>query len=186
MAKRPRQQVPEKKWWQRVVAVLTVTTGIVAAIAAFSNNALSIRDNFWKLFGESTARVSFSLQHAADIHKVVFLVSNTGPKPATMLGASLHLNNPDSLWTIPLELGPDDATVPGDSAKVVSFKVPNDVGGRVRIVTGSNEESPRCLLSVAIAGLGGSTQQYTEIFCGDLAFLMIGLQTKIGEAKKNN
>jgi hypothetical protein len=104
-----------------------------------------------------------------------------------MLGAGLMLNNPDSLWHIPLEFGPEDATISGDSAKVVKFIVPDDVGGRVQIIPGRTQESgPRCFLSVAVAGQDGSTRLHTEIFCGDIASLMIGLQSKISEAKKQH
>jgi hypothetical protein len=39
MSKLPKRELPaKKKWWQLVVAVVTVTTGIVGGIAAFSGN----------------------------------------------------------------------------------------------------------------------------------------------------
>jgi hypothetical protein len=161
---------------------------VVSGIAAFSGNVLSIRDNFWKLFGtESNAILSFSLQQPADIHRVIVLITNTGAKPATMLGASLTLNNPDSIWNIPLDFRPEDATISGDSAQVVKFIVPDDIGGRVQIVTGRTpESSPRCFVSVTVADQRGGKKQYPEISCGDLAYLMVGLQSKIHEWKKQH
>ena len=172
------------KWWRPIATLIA----IVAGIAGFSGNVLSIRDNFWKLFGtESDAILSFSLQQPADIHRVIVLITNTGAKPATMLSARLALNNPNSTWSVPLDFQPEDATISADSSKVVKFIVPDDIGGRVQIITGHTSESnPRCFVSVQVAAPRGSNDLYPEISCGDLAYLMIGLETKIHEWKKQH
>jgi hypothetical protein len=167
-----------KKWWRPIATLVAVIGGI----AAFSGDLISIRENFGKLFGtKNYAVLSFSLQ-SANINKVVVFITNTGAQPENMLAASLDLNNPDSVWHIPLVLHPDNKTISGNSMKVFEFIVPDDIGGEVQIDVGNTPETnSRCFLSVTLASLSGGKELNSEISCGALAFLLIGLQTKIHE-----
>ena len=186
MSKLPKRELPvKKKWSQSLLAIATVITGVVAAIAAFSGNVLSIRDNFSKLFGGSSAGLSFSLQEKGDVDGVVFSVSNKGPKAAIMLSAQLALFNSESVWVVPLEFDREDATFPGESMKVVRFKLPDNIGYSLRITKLETEkEESGCFLEASMAGMNGSTQQKTEILCSDLIYLTMGLNDKLDEANR--
>jgi hypothetical protein len=55
----PENNTADKKPWSRsLIAGVTVVTTVVAGIAAFSGNVMSIRDNFGKLFQSEPVKIT--------------------------------------------------------------------------------------------------------------------------------
>jgi hypothetical protein len=77
------QEIPERKpWYRSLYAVLVATGTALAAIAGFSTNLLSVRDNVGKLFGREQLKITIREASATfgmggSLH-IVYIVSREG------------------------------------------------------------------------------------------------------------